>query len=79
MAGVKREMVKMEKKVSRKLVITKSMTIGEILRKKPAAAEILMAAGMGCVYCPAASMETLEQGACAHSIDVKKLLKELNK
>tara|TARA_Y100000310_G_scaffold325369_1_gene388740 strand:+ start:1260 stop:1448 length:189 start_codon:yes stop_codon:yes gene_type:complete len=59
--------------------ITSKMTIGEIIQKKPKAAEVLMRAGMGCVYCPVASMETLEQGAKAHGIDVKKLLKELNK
>lgn len=59
-------------------MITGKMTIGEIIHKKPKAAEILMAAGMGCVYCPAAGMETLEEGAKAHGIDVKKLLKELN-
>ena len=54
------------------------MTIREIIQKKPKAAEILMRAGMGCVYCPVAAMETLAQGAEAHGIDVKKLLKELN-
>lgn len=88
MEGVEGAMVKMETKtkamkakkaVAKKVVITKSMKIGEIIQKKPESAEILMAAGMGCIYCPAAGMETLEQGACAHGIDVKKLLRDLNK
>ena len=62
-----------------KTKITKNMTIAEIIQKKPAAAEILMRAGMSCVYCPMAAMETLEAGAKSHNIDVKKLLMELNK
>jgi len=62
----------------KKEIITKNMTIGEIIQIKPKAAEILMRAGMGCVYCPMAAMETLAQGVEAHGIDVNKLLKELN-
>ncbi len=64
--------------MKKEIKITKNMTIREIIQKKPKAAEILMRAGMGCVYCPVAAMETLAQGAEAHGIDVKKLLKELN-
>lgn len=62
----------------KKEIITKKMTIAEIIRAKPKAAEILMRAGMGCVYCPGAAMETLEEGAKAHRIDIKKLVKDLN-
>lgn len=58
--------------------ITKDMIIRDILKKSPKSAEVLMNAGMGCVYCPSASMETLEQAAEVHGMDLKKLLKELN-
>ena len=41
-------------------MINKDMTIGEIIRLKPEAAEVLMNFGFGCVGCPASQMETLE-------------------
>ena len=41
--------------------ITKDMFIGEIIRKKPEAIEILMEYGMGCVGWPASQMESLEE------------------
>ena len=34
--------------------ITKEMTIGEILRMKPAVAPVLMEMGMHCLGCPSA-------------------------
>jgi hybrid cluster-associated redox disulfide protein len=34
--------------------------------------------GMGCGGCQFAMMETIEQGAIVHGLDVKKVLKELN-
>jgi len=62
--------------------ITKDMTIGEVISSNPKAADILTKAGFGCVTCPMAAMETLEQGAVSHGMDKKELdalLKELNK
>lgn len=60
------------------MAITKDMLIGEILREKPEAAEILMRYGMGCIGCPSAQMESLEQAAAVHGIDLEELLKALN-
>lgn len=60
-------------------MITKDMTIGEVIRTKAEAAEILMGFGFGCVGCPASQMETLEEGANVHGFDVEKLLEALNK
>jgi hybrid cluster-associated redox disulfide protein len=60
------------------LAITKDMLIGEILRQKPEAAEILMRFGMGCIGCPSAQMESLEQAAQVHGINLDELLKALN-
>jgi len=62
-----------------KEVITKKMTIHEIVQKYPKSIKILMKNGMSCFGCPFALQETLEQGALAHGIDVDKILKELNK
>jgi hybrid cluster-associated redox disulfide protein len=59
--------------------ITKESLISDVLRIKPEAAEILMRYGMGCLGCPSAQMESLEQAAMVHGIDLEKLLEELNK
>lgn len=61
------------------MTITKDMLIGELLRVKPEAAEILLRFGMGCLGCPSSQMESLEQAAMVHGINLEELLKELNK
>ena len=61
--------------------ITKKMTIGELLLKKPEAAKLLMEAGMGCVGCPMAQMESIKEGCLAHGIEpeeIDKLIKKIN-
>lgn len=45
-------------------MITKEMTIGEVLRINRETARILMAAGMHCLGCPHSQGESLEE-ACA--------------
>lgn len=60
-------------------MITKDMTIGEVIRKKPNAAEILMNFGMGCVGCPSAQAESVEDAAQVHGLSLEALLEELNK
>ncbi|MBU5486369.1 DUF1858 domain-containing protein [Clostridium sp. MSJ-11] len=59
--------------------INKDMTIGEVIRVKPEAAEVLASFGMGCVFCPSAQGETVEQAAMVHGLDLAKLLDALNK
>ena len=58
--------------------ITKEMTIGEILRTNPNVAPILMEAGMHCLGCPASQMETLEEAAAVHGIDIDELMTKIN-
>ena len=60
-------------------MIDKTMTIGELLQTAPEKAEILLAAGMHCLGCPASQGETLEEACEVHGIDVEDLLAELNK
>ena len=60
-------------------MITKDMTIGEVVRTKPEAGEILMNFGMGCIGCPSAQGETLEQAATVHGLRLESLLEALNK
>ena len=59
-------------------MITKDMLIADILKNKPESANVLIANGMGCLGCPSAQSETLEQAAAVHGMDVEKLLTELN-
>jgi hybrid cluster-associated redox disulfide protein len=58
--------------------ITKDMTIGEIIRTNPNAAQILMGFGMGCIGCPASQAETLEEASQVHGMDINKLVDALN-
>lgn len=60
-------------------MINKDMTIGDLMRQKPEAAEILMSFGMGCVGCPSAQAETLEEAAMVHGLNLNSLMEELNK
>lgn len=59
-------------------MITKETKIGEVLKQKENAKEILMEFGMGCLGCPSASMETIEQACFIHGIDVNEVLEKLN-
>ena len=57
--------------------ITKDMTIGEILRKAPQVAPVLMEAGMHFLGCPSAQGETLEEAAMVHGMDIDELMKAI--
>ncbi len=59
-------------------MITKDMTVGEVIRIKENAAEILMSFGMGCIGCPSAQSESLEDAANVHGLNLDDLLKALN-
>ncbi len=60
-------------------MITKDMLISDVLRENPGAAEIFKRIGMHCFGCAIASMETVEQAAQVHSVDLDKLIIDLNK
>lgn len=59
-------------------MITKEMIIGEILRNRDDAAEILSACGMHCIGCPSSQMESLEDACDVHSLKVEEVLAKLN-
>lgn len=59
-------------------MITKEMSIKDIIEKHPETFEVFMKHGLHCVGCVAAQFETLEDGAKAHNIDVGALIKDLN-
>lgn len=60
------------------MAITKEMLLGEILRTKSEAAEVLMQMGMHCLGCPSSQMESLADACMVHGLDADELLKKLN-
>lgn len=59
-------------------MITKTMSIGEILKLDRGCAPIFMAYGMHCLTCPHATAESLECACAAHGTDADALVAELN-
>ncbi|MBQ1681898.1 MAG: DUF1858 domain-containing protein [Agathobacter sp.] len=57
--------------------ITKDTTIGELLKNAPDIAPVLTNIGMHCLGCPSSQMETLEQAAAVHGLDVDDLVEDL--
>lgn len=59
-------------------MITKDSIIADIIKEKPEAVEILMDFGMGCIGCPSAQMETLEQACFIHGLNLDEVLAKIN-
>ena len=59
-------------------MVTKQMSIGEILRMDRDTAPIFMEFGMHCLTCPHATAESLEMACMAHGTDADELVKKLN-
>jgi hybrid cluster-associated redox disulfide protein len=65
--------------MKKKQLITKEMSIAEVISKYPKTIPVLMKTGMHCIGCPMAMQETLEEGLSAHGLDADKIVDELNK
>lgn len=59
--------------------ITKDMTIGTVVRYHPEVVNTLMSMGMGCIGCPSAQVESIEEAAAVHGQDADKIVEALNK
>ena len=59
-------------------MVTKEMTIGEVLNINMDIAPILMEIGMHCLRCPASQGESLEEAAMVHGIDADLLVEKIN-
>ncbi len=59
-------------------MVTKDITIGELLRNNPEVAPVLMQAGMHCLGCPSAQAESIADAAMVHGIDVDELMNAIN-
>ncbi len=65
-----------------KTKITRKTLLSELLGRNSEAAMTLFEAGLGCIGCPMAMQETVEQGCLAHGMNKKEideLIKKLNK
>ena len=58
--------------------VTKQMLIDELLQLDPNIAGVLMRAGMHCIGCPSSQMESLEEAAMVHGMDVDVLVEQIN-
>ena len=56
--------------------VSKDMLIGQLLQIDANIAPILMRAGMHCLGCPSSQMESLEEAAMVHDVDV--LVNQIN-
>lgn len=59
-------------------MVTKEMTIADVLKQKPQTAPVFQAIGMHCLGCAIASMETVEEAAQVHGVDLDDLMSKLN-
>jgi hybrid cluster-associated redox disulfide protein len=60
-------------------MISKDMTINEILRRYPQTLAVFERYGLDCYDCQIADFEQLEHGATVHKVDLQALLAELNR
>ena len=58
--------------------VSKDMLIGQLLQIDANIAPILMRAGMHCLGCPSSQMESLEEAAMVHGLDVNVLVNQIN-
>ena len=58
--------------------VSKDMLIGQLLQIDANIAPILMRAGMHCLGCPSSQMESLEEAAMVHRLDVDVLVNQIN-
>ncbi|HWQ70830.1 MAG TPA: DUF1858 domain-containing protein [Desulfitobacteriaceae bacterium] len=60
-------------------MISKEMTVGEVLRLYPQTVPVFLDLGMHCLGCPSSTMESIEGAARTHGKNVDNLVEELNK
>lgn len=60
-------------------MITKEMTVGQVLRLYPSTVPVFLELGMHCLGCPSSTMESIEGAALTHGKNVDNLVDDLNK
>ena len=61
------------------MIINKKMCIKQVMDMDRNAAPIFMQFGMHCLFCPHASMESIEQASAVHGVNADELVAALNK
>lgn len=64
--------------MKKRVKIKKTMNVGKVLSIDPNLAPVLMGFGLHCFGCPMSQMETLEQAAMVHGVDVDLMVDKLN-
>jgi len=64
--------------MKKKSKIKKTMTIDAVLNMDENLATVLMGFGLHCFGCPMSRMETLEEAAMVHGVDVDIMVEKLN-
>jgi len=59
-------------------LITKDMTIADVLRQDRSLAPVFMRYGMYCLGCPVSTGESVEDAASVHGVVVDELIQALN-
>lgn len=60
-------------------VITKDMTVGQVLRTFPQTVQVFLELGMHCLGCPSSTMESVEGATLTHGKKPDDLVNQLNK
>jgi len=60
-------------------MITKDMSLLELMQLYPETRDYLLSRGMACARCMGAAAETVEDAAKQHGLDLDRLLDDLNK
>ena len=58
--------------------VTKDTMIGDLLQIDQNVAPLLLNIGMHCLGCPSSQMESLEEAAMVHGLDVDVLVNQIN-
>ena len=58
--------------------VTKDTMIGDLLQIDQNVAPLLLNIGMHCLGCPSSQMETIEEAAMVHGLDLDDLVVEIN-
>ena len=64
--------------MKKKTTVSKTTQIGEVLNMNPNVKDILMGFGLHCFGCPMSQMETLEDAAAVHGVDVELMVEKIN-
>lgn len=60
-------------------MLTKEMTVGQVLKLYPETIQVFLELGMHCLGCPSSTMESIEGAALTHGRNVDDLIQQLNK